>query len=82
MSGKPNLFDHTKSKFGFGAVDNVVNMYSPEISPKDTDAGSRSKSISRIWTVPGIERSFLIAVRCGDLGSARLQDAAIRILRV
>ena len=74
MSGKPNLFDHTKSKFGFGA--------STRLSPKDTDAGSLSKSISRIWTVPGIERSFLIAVRCGDLGSARLQDAAIRILRV
>jgi predicted TIM-barrel fold metal-dependent hydrolase len=84
MSGKPNLFDPAKSKFGFGAVDIVVNMYTPEIIAEGrapTDETFRDKvrvaeGHRRGLTLDeyiekmdraGIERSFLIAVRCGDL---------------
>ena len=77
-------FDPAKAKFGFGSVDIVVNMYTPEIIGEGrvpTDENFRDKvrvaqDHRRGLTLEqyiekmdraGIERSFLIAVRCGDL---------------
>jgi predicted TIM-barrel fold metal-dependent hydrolase len=77
-------FDPAKAKFGFGAVDIVVNMYTPDIIGEGrvpTDENFRDKvkvaqdhrggltleQYIEKMDRAGIERSFLIAVRCGDL---------------
>jgi len=85
-------FNPAGSKFGFGAVDIVVNMYTPEMIAEGrapTDENFRDKvkveqGHRRGLTLEqyiekmdraGIERSFLVAVRCGDLrvrGSAEI----------
>ena len=84
MSANAYPFSAAKSKFGYGAVDIVVNMYTPEIIAEGrapTDENFRDKvrveqSHRRGLTLEqyiekmdraGIERSFLIAMRCGDL---------------
>jgi predicted TIM-barrel fold metal-dependent hydrolase len=77
-------FSPTNSRFGFGAVDIVVNMYTPDIIAEGrapTDESFRDKvrveqSHRQGLTLEqyiekmdraGIERSLLVAVRCGDL---------------
>jgi predicted TIM-barrel fold metal-dependent hydrolase len=84
MSASAYPFSPAKSGFGFGAVDIVVNMYTPEIIAEGripTDENFRDKvrveqGHRRGLTLEqyiekmdraGIERSFLVAVRCGDL---------------
>ncbi len=84
MSTAAYPFSSAGSRFGFGAVDIVVNMYTPEIIAEGrapTDENFRDKvrvdqSHRRGLTLEqyiekmdraGIERSFLVAVRCGDL---------------
>ena len=84
MSANTYLFSPANSKFGFGAVDIVVNMYTPEIIAEGrapTDESFRDKvrveqSHRQGLTLEqyiekmdraGIERSLLVAVRCGDL---------------
>ncbi len=84
MPGDAYSFDLAKTKFGYGAVDIVVNMYTPDIIGEGrapTDENFRDKvriaqDHRRGLTLEqyiekmdraGIERSFLIAVRCGDL---------------
>ena len=84
MSTAAYPFSSAGSRFGFGAVDIVVNMYTPEIIAEGrapTDEKFRDKvrvdqSHRRGLTLEqyiekmdraGIERSFLVAVRCGDL---------------
>src|SRR5215470_19535164 len=73
-----------KSKLGYGAIDIVVNIYTPDIIAEGrvpTDENFRDKvrieqGHRRGLTIEqyiekmdraGIERSFLVAVRCGDL---------------
>jgi uncharacterized protein len=77
-------FDPAKSALGYGAVDIVVNMYTPEIvaegrAPTDErfrDQVKVEQAHRRGLTLEqylekmdraGIERSLLVAVRCGDL---------------
>jgi predicted TIM-barrel fold metal-dependent hydrolase len=77
-------FDPARSKLGYGAIDIVVNMYTPEIiaegrAPTDDSFRdqvrmdtSRRRGLTHEEYIAkmdraGIERSFLIAVRCGDL---------------
>jgi len=77
-------FDPARSKLGYGAIDIVVNMYTPEIiaegrAPTDDSFrdqvrmdSSRRRGLTHEEYIAkmdraGIERSFLIAVRCGDL---------------
>ena len=77
-------FDPAKTKSGYGAIDIVVNMYTPDIIAEGrvpTDENFRDKvkvkqGHRRGLTLEqyiekmdraGIERSFLVAVRCGDL---------------
>jgi len=84
MSANAYPFSPANSKFGFGAVDIVVNMYTPEIIAEGrapTDESFRDKvrvekSHRQGLTLEqyiekmdraGIERSLLVAVRCGDL---------------
>ena len=84
MSANAYPFSPANSKFGFGAVDIVVNMYTPEIVAEGrapTDESFRDKvrveqSHRQGLTLEqyiekmdraGIERSLLVAVRCGDL---------------
>ena len=84
MSANAYPFSPANSKFGFGAVDIVVNMYTPEIIAEGrapTDENFRDKvrveqGHRRGLTLEqyiekmdraGIERSLLVAVRCGDL---------------
>ena len=84
MSATAYPFSPANSKFGFGAVDIVVNMYTPEIIAEGrapTDENFRDKvrveqSHRQGLTLEqyiekmdraGIERSLLVAVRCGDL---------------
>ena len=84
MSANAYPFSPANSRFGFGAVDIVVNMYTPEIIAEGrapTDENFRDKvrveqSHRRGLTLEqyiekmdraGIERSLLVAVRCGDL---------------
>ena len=84
MSATAYPFSPANSRFGFGAVDIVVNMYTPEIIAEGrapTDENFRDKvrveqGYRRGLTLEqyiekmdraGIERSLLVAVRCGDL---------------
>jgi predicted TIM-barrel fold metal-dependent hydrolase len=84
MPGDAYSFDLAKTKFGYGAVDIVVNMYTPDIIGEGrvpTDENFRDKvrvaqdhrhgltleQYIEKMDRAGIERSFLIAVRCGDL---------------
>ena len=84
MSPNAYPFSPANSRFGFGAVDIVVNMYTPEIIAEGrapTDENFRDKvrverGHRRGLTLEqyiekmdraGIERSLLVAVRCGDL---------------
>jgi predicted TIM-barrel fold metal-dependent hydrolase len=84
MSANAYPFSPANSRFGFGAVDIVVNMYTPEIIAEGrapTDESFRDKvrvekSHRQGLTLEqyiekmdraGIERSLLVAVRCGDL---------------
>src|SRR6185437_6070326 len=77
-------FDPKKSRWGYGAIDIVINMYTPEIigegsAPTDENFRDKvrvSQDHRRGLTLEqyiekmdrcGIERSFLVAVRCGDL---------------
>ena len=77
-------FDPAKTRSGYGAIDIVVNMYTPDIIAEGrapTDENFRDKvkveqGHRRGLTLEhyiekmdrsGIERSFLVAVRCGDL---------------
>ena len=77
-------FDPAKTRLGYGAIDIVVNMYTPDILaegrvPTDEDFRDKVKvdqGHRRGLTLEqyiekmdrsGIERSFLVAVRCGDL---------------
>ena len=75
-------FNASKTRTGYGAIDIVVNVFTPEafaegrIPTDDTfrdKVGNREKrgvSIEdylRKMDAAGIERSLLIAVRCGDL---------------
>jgi uncharacterized protein len=79
-----HAFDPASTAHGYGAVDIVVNMYTPEVIAEgrvSTDERFRDQvrieqSHRRGLTLEqylekmdraGIERSFLIAVRCGDL---------------
>ena len=75
-------FDPSKSKLGYGAIDIVVNMYTPEIMAaesfrrmtvsdqvrmeSDHRTGLRHEEYIGKMDRAGIERSLLIAVRCGD----------------
>ena len=76
-------FDPAKSKLGYGAIDIVVNMYTPDVVaagkiPTDerfrdqvrmeasTRTGLSLEDYIRKMDRAGIERSFLVAVRCGD----------------
>jgi predicted TIM-barrel fold metal-dependent hydrolase len=77
-------FDAAPTKFGYGAIDIVVNMYTPEVMAEGrvpTDEKFRDQlrikqGHRRGLTLEqyiekmdhaGIERSFLVAARCGDL---------------
>ena len=77
-------FDAGATKLGYGAIDIVVNVYTPEAFaegriPTDDDfrskvrvAGAHRRGVTieeylEKMDRAGIERSFLIAVRCGDL---------------
>jgi len=77
-------FDPARTRSGYGAIDIVVNMYTPDIIAEGrvpTDENFRDKvriehGHRRGLTLEqyiekmdraGIERSFLVAVRCGDL---------------
>lgn len=83
MTTTPHLFDAAKTKRGYGAIDIVVNMYTPEVIAQGrvpTDEGFRDKvrvegrhrtgltheQYIEKMDRAGIERSFLIAFRCGD----------------
>lgn len=84
MSGKPFAFDPARTRTGYGAIDIVVNCYTPEIvaaGRAPTDEGFREKVgiagnerrgtsledyIAKMDRA-GIERSLLVAARCGDL---------------
>ena len=98
MSATAYPFSPTNSQFGFGAVDIVVNMYTPEIIAEGrapTDENFRDKvrveqSHRRGLTLEqyiekmdraGIERSFLVAVRCGDLRDQGLDRNSLRVGR-
>ena len=80
----PYPFDAAKTRLGYGAIDIVVNVFTPEAVAEDriaTDAdfGSKVRLKSEYdqgitmekylekMDRAGIERSLLIAVRCGDL---------------
>lgn len=84
MSVQPYPFDPAKSTFGFGVIDIVVNMYTPEMlaegrAPTDetfrdkvrvAEGHRRGLSLEEYiekMDRAGIERSFLVAARCGDL---------------
>jgi predicted TIM-barrel fold metal-dependent hydrolase len=84
MSANAYPFSPANSRFGFGAVDIVVNMYTPEMIAEGrapTDENFRDKvrveqshrggltleQYIEKMDRAGIERSLLIAVRCGDL---------------
>src|SRR5436189_1145916 len=84
MSETAYAFNPAKTRAGYGAIDIVVNMYTPEIVAEgrvSTDENFRDKvriehGHRRGLTLEqyiekmdrsGIERSLLIAVRCGDL---------------
>ncbi len=84
MTANPYPFSPANSRFGFGAVDIVVNMYTPEIVAEGrapTDENFRDKvrvekshrggltldQYIEKMDRAGIERSLLVAVRCGDL---------------
>jgi predicted TIM-barrel fold metal-dependent hydrolase len=84
MAGPTYPFDPGKTKLGYGAIDIVVNLYTPDVIAEiglPTDENFRDKvrvaqDHRRGLTLEqyidkmdraGIERSFLIAVRCGDL---------------
>src|SRR3954462_14303860 len=77
-------FDATKTQNGFGAIDIVVNVFTPEAFAEgriptddrfrgqvrleqDNRRGVSIEDYMRKMDRAGIERSFLIAVRCGDL---------------
>jgi predicted TIM-barrel fold metal-dependent hydrolase len=97
MSATDYPFAPANSRFGFGAVDIVVNMYTPEIIAEGrapTDENFRDKvkveqGHRRGLTLEqyiekmdraGIERSLLVAVRCGDLrvrGSTEIPYEAV-----
>ena len=76
-------FDAASSKLGYGAIDIVVNMYTPEVlaqhrAPTDENfrdkvriEGDHRKGLTHEQYIEkmdraGIERSFLVATRCGD----------------
>ncbi len=84
MPRPSRAFDPTKTRLGYGAIDIVVNVYTPEAFAEGripTDDGFREKvgvkqPYRRGVTLEqylekmdraGIERSLLVAVRCGDL---------------
>ena len=83
MTEQKYKFDASKTKLGYGAVDIVVNMYTPEvigrgIMPTDDNfkdkvrlEGDHRKGLTHEQYIEkmdraGIERSLLIAIRCGD----------------
>ena len=90
-------FDPTLTRTGYGAIDIVVNCYTPELvaaGRAPTDANFRDKVVvagpERTGTTledyiakmdrAGIERSLLVAARCGDLrvrGSTEVPYEAI-----
>src|SRR3954462_8966260 len=77
-------FDPGSTRNGFGAIDIVVNVFTPEAFAtgriptddlfrgqirleQDKRRGVSIEDYLRKMDRAGIERSFLIAVRCGDL---------------
>jgi uncharacterized protein len=83
MSELKYKFDPSKTRLGYGAIDIVVNMYTPEviargIMPTDDNfkdkvrlnsdhrRGLTHEEYIEKMDRAGIERSFLIAIRCGD----------------
>ncbi|WP_431282828.1 amidohydrolase family protein [Humitalea sp. 24SJ18S-53] len=84
MSASGYAFDVTKTRTGYGAIDIVVNLTTPEAFaegriPTDDDFRKKvrvKENLQRGITIEGylekmdragIERSLLIAARCGDL---------------
>jgi len=98
MPGSAYPFSPGNTKLGYGAIDIVVNMYTPDVIAEiglPTDENFRDKvrvaqDHRRGLTLEqyiekmdraGIERSFLIAIRCGDLrvrGSMEIPYAKVR----
>lgn len=83
MSQPPYAFDASKTRDGYGAIDIVVNYYTPEVlaqgrAPTDENfrnqvrmdgvnrEGLTAEQYIEKMDRAGIERSFLIATRCGD----------------